>query len=35
VWQGAAAYAYALAHLDRAAVLQKFEKDALDLLQDK
>jgi colanic acid biosynthesis glycosyl transferase WcaI len=32
---GAAGYAYALAHLDRAAVLQKFEKDAFDLLQNK
>jgi hypothetical protein len=26
---------YAQAHLDRAAVLQKFEKDAFDLLQNK
>jgi colanic acid biosynthesis glycosyl transferase WcaI len=31
---GAAGYAYALAHLDRDAVLQKFESDAHDLLQN-
>jgi hypothetical protein len=29
---GAAGYAYALAHLDRDAVLQRFEADALALL---
>jgi len=32
---GAAGYAYALAHLDRDAVLQKFEADALALLSNE
>ncbi len=32
---GAAGYAYALAHLDREAVLQKFETDALELIFQK
>jgi len=32
---GAAGYAYALAHLDRDAVLQRFEADALALLSIK